>query len=204
MKPRWTTIGTYKALGAMTEWHCEIALHRQREGLFNARWKGEEGAQEVFGPAGLEGIVSELTGLGVEEDELLEMLESSGIPKAADFAVRARALNNLSSDDPIARQLMQYWSPENPVRLAACWADDVSVSRIRVEPEDWLKISDGECVWLDGGGYTYEGTRYTTSWAFNLTGHGEVTVSYENRRNDGDAGEGYEGPIEDLIVSRKK
>jgi hypothetical protein len=203
MKPRWKKIGTYKALGALTEWHCEIALQRQRDGLFNARWTGEEGTERIFGPTSLEKIVPELTDLGVVKHELLEMLESSGIPKVSDFAARARAIDKLSSDDPIARELMKYWSPNKPVRLVASWADDIAVSRIRVDSDAWLGICNGKYVQLGGGGYSYEGTRYTTSWAFNLTGHGEVTVSYESRRHDGDSGEGYEGQIEDLIVSRE-
>jgi hypothetical protein len=203
MKPRWKTIGTYKVMGSTTDWNCEIALNHEKDDLWNARWRGEEGAEEIFGPAKLEELLSDLTNLGVDEDELLEMLESCGIPKAREFAARTLAVKSLPNQDTVALQLMRYWSPGKSVKLEACWADDVSISRIRVRAEDWLKIAGGEDVWLKGGGYCYEGIRYKTEWAFNNSGHGEVTINYECCSDFSDSGVGCEGPIEDFIVSPK-
>ena len=200
-KPRWKKIGTYKVIGSITDWTCEIALNHEQGDLWNARWRGEEEAEQFFGPAKFQELCSELTNLGIDEDELLAMLETSGIAKAREFAARALAIKSLPTQDPVALQLMRYWSPGKSVRLEACWADDVSISRIRVGPDDWLKIAGGEDVWLKGGGYCYEGIRYKTEWAFNNSGHGEVTINYECYRDFSDSGVGCEGPIEDFIVS---
>jgi hypothetical protein len=203
MKVRWSQIGTYRVIGSTCDWVCKIALHRHKNGLWSARWKGEECAQEILGPAKLGDIFGELLHLGVEEENLLSMLETSSLSKAREFAVRTRTLNSLSIQDSITNQLMMYWRPGKAVRLKASWADDVAIAKIRVEADDWLQIAQGESVDLDGGYYCYEGSRFSTYWRFNFPSKGEVAVYYSPLNGDSDEGEGYIGGIQSLIESPK-
>jgi hypothetical protein len=201
MKHRWHEIGKCKAFNPINGATCEIALERKKGGLWNARCKGNE--EHVFGPATLKELLSELTKIGIDEDELLGLFKSSGIKEAFVFSSRAIAVKALPNQDPLAHQLMRFWSPCETVVLKAYWSDDAASSRISVDPDDWLRIASGSRVWLDGGGYSYEGIGYRTSWCFNNPKFGVVTINYECRRDPSDSGVGSEDSIARLVVSRE-
>ncbi len=202
LKRPWKIIGSYRVLGSMTDWRCDVSLKRDSFGNWRGRWRGEEGAEEILGPGGLREIFDELVHLGADEDDLLRMMENSDIARVREFVLRRKAIDSMKTRDLLAEDLMEFWRPNNPVRLEARWADDAAVSKIRIEPDDWLRIAEGKSVDLGGSRYRYEGAAFSTCWKFNFRKRGQVLVTYVSSKNPENAGEGYEGGIKALVQSR--
>ena len=164
---------------------------------WTARWCHADGTERIHGPATLD----ELLAAGLDEPQLLVLLASAKSPKLREFAQRRCAVRSLAMQGELPLQLMSYWRPNRHVRLEAAWCYDDAIARIRIRAEDWLEIAGGEWLELEGQNYSYEGSRYRTVWSVNRIQRGEVTVSYWALRSDGDSGDGYEGSIEELIIS---
>lgn len=80
-------------MGAMSEWDCTIDIRKEKEGLWSARWKGEEGAKESFGPSTLAALFDDLVGMYYLEDgeDLAKMFTESGNPELMAFAAEWEA-----------------------------------------------------------------------------------------------------------------
>ena len=196
MKPRWIKLGNYKVVGSVCDWSCEIGLQHDDKNQWSARWRGEEGAEEIFGPSALPELYESLIEWGVDSEELISMMSGFRNSKVRDFSERLRIA---SLDAP----LMDYWRPNRKMRLLTSWADKSVVARCSVDADDWIKVAEGEKLDLDGSSYSYEGGRYSTYWRFNSPTKGEVLVHYSSTKGDSDGGEGYIGGIESLIDSPK-
>lgn len=196
---RWQLIGTYTS----PERTAQLAMQPQPDNAdrWSARWLSADGSEQIHGPGTLDELLAQYVAAGFNEPQLLVLLASAKSPEVREFAQRRFAIRSLSKQDKLALQLMRYWKPNRHVRLEASWCYDDAIARIRIRPEDWLEIAGGDWVDLQGQNYSYEGSRYRTVWSFNRCQRGEVTVSYWALRSDGDSGDGYEGSIEDLIIS---
>jgi hypothetical protein len=90
---KWIPLGDYSVMGAMSEWDCTIDIRKEKEGLWSARWKGEEGAKESFGPSTLAALFDDLVGMYYLEDgeDLAKMFTESGNPELMAFAAEWEA-----------------------------------------------------------------------------------------------------------------
>ena len=83
----------------------------------------------------------------------------------------------------------------------ASWADDEVVVGIRVTPDQWLSIANGNRVSLRGKDYLYEGVRFISHWEFSDGLDGELTVSYYPKGQDSEIGIGFEGSPRDALIT---
>ena len=68
------------------------------------------------------------------------------------------------------------------------------IHRLKVDADDWDKITAGKKVILEGERYSYDGDRFDCTWHFNSGKKGSLTVGYIKANGDWmSAGDGYCG-----------
>ncbi len=82
----------------------------------------------------------------------------------------------------------------------ASWADGDVVVGIKVKPEDWRSIMNGDQVSLRGGYYFYEGSQYGSLWEFSGGLDGDLTISYHPAGDELDIGDGYIGTPRSVLI----
>jgi hypothetical protein len=83
----WTSIGSCEIVGSVCEWTIHLAIRPEVASLWSIRWRGEEQDEEVLGPDHLDSLAEELVeDRGIDRDDLLNLLEFSGIEAVEEFA----------------------------------------------------------------------------------------------------------------------
>jgi len=83
----WTSIGSCEVAGSVCEWTIHLAIRPEVAGLWSIRWRGEEQDEQVLGPDHLDSLAEELVeDRGIDRDDLLNLLEFSGIEAVEEFA----------------------------------------------------------------------------------------------------------------------
>ena len=84
---RWKNLGSCEIAGSVCEWTIHLAIRPEVAGLWSIRWRGEEQNEEVLGPDHLDSLAEELVeDRGIDRDDLLNLLEFSGIEAVEEFA----------------------------------------------------------------------------------------------------------------------
>ena len=84
---RWKNLGSCEIADSVCEWTIHLAIRREVASLWSIRWRGEEQDEEVLGPDHLDSLAEELVeDRGIDRDDLLNLLEFSGIEAVEEFA----------------------------------------------------------------------------------------------------------------------
>ncbi len=87
MKTRWKNLGSCEIEGSVCEWTIQLAIRPEFGDLWSIRWRGEEQDEQVLGPDHLDSLAEELVeDRGIDRDDLLNLLEFSGIEAVEEFA----------------------------------------------------------------------------------------------------------------------
>ena len=87
VSPRWKNLGSCEIAGSVCEWTIHLAIRPEVASLWSIRWRGEEQDEEVIGPDHLDSLAEELVeDRGIDRDDLLNLLEFSGIEAVEEFA----------------------------------------------------------------------------------------------------------------------
>lgn len=85
--------------------------------------------------------------------------------------------------------------------LAAIWGNDEVRVELRLDKDQWERISRGEYMKIDGEGYWYDGDWFKDIWEFNKDLRRQELIIWYGQPSEGDfSGQGYVGPIDDLVV----
>lgn len=84
---RWKNLGSCEIASSVCEWTIHLAIRSEVAGLWSIRWHGQEQNEEVLGPDHLDSLAEELVeDRGIDRDDLLNLLEFSGIEAVEEFA----------------------------------------------------------------------------------------------------------------------
>ena len=84
---RWKNLGSCEIADSVCEWTIHLAIRPEVASLWSIRWRGEEQDEEVLGPDHLDSLAEELVeDRGIDRDDLLNLLEFSGIEAVEEFA----------------------------------------------------------------------------------------------------------------------
>jgi len=84
---RWKNLGSCEIAGSVCEWTIDLAIRAEVAGLWSIRWRGEEQDEEFLGPDHLDSLAEELVeDRGIVREDLLNLLEFSGIEAVEEFA----------------------------------------------------------------------------------------------------------------------
>jgi hypothetical protein len=98
----------------------------------------------------------------------------------------------------MSEDLLRYLGKDGKVRLRAYWPDDSH--ELELSEDDWRKVAQGEKFSEVGDDYCYDGHTFGTTWVFNGSRPGSLTVCYQRLDDETDSeGEGFVGDIKDAI-----
>jgi hypothetical protein len=87
--------------------------------------------------------------------------------------------------------------------LVATWGNEEVIVELSLDREQWDRIVRGNHVEVEGGGYWYDGDRFKDIWDFNSGLDGAELIVWYGQPSIGDfSGQGYIGPISDVLVDR--
>ena len=99
----------------------------------------------------------------------------------------------------MANDLLGYLGDDGKVRLRVHWPDDTH--ELELSEDDWRTVAHGEKFSEMGDEYCYDGQDFGTTWVFNGSHPGSLTVYYHHLDDETDSeGEGFVGNIKDAIV----
>ena len=86
--------------------------------------------------------------------------------------------------------------------LVATWGNDEVIVELNLEKDQWAKIVRGDRVEIQGRGYWYDGDEFQDIWDFNSGLHdAELIVQYGQTSIGDFSGQGYIGPISDVLIN---
>jgi hypothetical protein len=126
------------------------------------------------------------------------------------FLLKHRETNCLAADvrsgRPVLGNRAVQMSKKPPYKsLAANWGNGEVIVELSLDKDQWDRIVRGDRFKIKGRGYWYDGEWFQDIWDFNSGLHdAELIVWYGQPSISDFSGQGYVGPINDVLISGGK